>query len=188
MNLFNCHRLCNNLRLDVSKMTNILLNQMKKFQIEVLLPGSAVPEWFSCRKGDEIATDDDVCELVIEIPRTFKWENTRLVLCAALEITEAVVGPLEISGSHDFFLLGFLFSERGLICIWVLSIVHSRFQFPICKFVFWYLWSCKFWCQNIVFGHHNWYEIARNPSKIRVQLVLASLGALRIVIYGCIIG
>ncbi|XP_008222873.1 PREDICTED: disease resistance protein RPP4-like [Prunus mume] len=71
----------------------------EEFQIEVLLPGSAVPEWFSCRKGDEIATDDDVCELVIEIPRTFKWENTRLVLCAALEITEAVVGPCSVDAS-----------------------------------------------------------------------------------------
>ncbi|XP_021834144.1 disease resistance-like protein CSA1 isoform X2 [Prunus avium] len=92
MDMCNCRRLCDNLY--VSKIANILLNQMKKYKIEVKLPGSEVPEWFSCRKDVGVLLNqdygfepysDDICELVVEIPRAFKWENAKLVLCAVFE-------------------------------------------------------------------------------------------------------
>ncbi|XP_008222878.2 PREDICTED: TMV resistance protein N-like, partial [Prunus mume] len=103
MDLSNCHRLCNNLGLDVSKMAK-LFNEMKfqsgKRRIIVKLPDSRseVPEWFTFRnyfddydesKFDYIDHDGRSVrnyELPIEIPWTSVLENTKLVLCAVWEI------------------------------------------------------------------------------------------------------
>ncbi|XP_070675951.1 TMV resistance protein N-like [Malus domestica] len=96
MNLSNCQRLCENLALDVSKMASVLLHQAWKcYEVpSIILPGSEVPNWFSCRKDVRVGVDGSttdpgcICEIFIEIPRTFKWKNTILVICAAFTNTQ----------------------------------------------------------------------------------------------------
>ncbi|KAM1270417.1 hypothetical protein ACFX13_032323 [Malus domestica] len=91
MDMSNCQRLCENLALDVSKMASVLLHQAWKcYEVpSIILPGSEVPNWFSCRKDVRVVVDGTttdpgcICEIFIEIPRTFKWKNTILVFCAA---------------------------------------------------------------------------------------------------------
>jgi hypothetical protein len=56
----------------------------KESDFEVKLPGSEVPKWFDCR-------NDDICELLIEVPRTLKWEKTGLLVCAVIEATQDYV-------------------------------------------------------------------------------------------------
>ncbi|KAM1692272.1 hypothetical protein ACFX2K_031901 [Malus domestica] len=91
MNLSNCQRLCENLALDVSKMASA----WKCYEVpSIILPGSEVPNWFSCRKDVRVGVDGSttdpgcICEIFIEIPRTFKWKNTILVICAAFTNTQ----------------------------------------------------------------------------------------------------
>ncbi|PRQ23819.1 hypothetical protein RchiOBHm_Chr6g0265601 [Rosa chinensis] len=97
MDLSNCSRLCDNLGLDVGKMANLLVNQVGNSWFETLFPGNEVPKWFNCRKdvcvpvgGSE--TDQVLCELVVEIPHSLKWEDTGMVLCVVSESTEEFVG------------------------------------------------------------------------------------------------
>ncbi|KAM1692274.1 hypothetical protein FF1_031654 [Malus domestica] len=96
MNISNCPRLCENLALDVSKMASVLLHQAGKCWevLNIILSGSEVPNWFSCRKDVRVVTTDPgcICEIFIEIPRTFKWKNTGLVFCAAFKITQNFSG------------------------------------------------------------------------------------------------
>ncbi|KAH0974660.1 hypothetical protein GBA52_016559 [Prunus armeniaca] len=111
MNLSNCHRLCDNLGLDLSKMAKFLLNQMKRSErIIVTLPdsGSEVPEWFTF--GDDFDDYDESkfdyvdvdgrsvrnYNLPIEIPWTLVLENTKLVLFVVWEITESFVSPCSL--------------------------------------------------------------------------------------------
>ncbi|XP_034199087.1 disease resistance protein RPV1-like [Prunus dulcis] len=95
MNLSNCHRLCDNIGLDAAKMANILVNQAAvntEHFINVLLPGSEVPESLSFRKdvGVLLPNDNDhLLDLPIEIPWTSGLEN--LVLCIVCEPTESFI-------------------------------------------------------------------------------------------------
>ncbi|CAB4316491.1 unnamed protein product [Prunus armeniaca] len=60
MDLSNCHRLCDNLGLDLSKMAKFLLNQMKRSEriiVTLLDSGSEVPEWFTF--GDDFDDYDE---------------------------------------------------------------------------------------------------------------------------------
>ncbi|CAL8991828.1 unnamed protein product [Prunus brigantina] len=97
MNLSNCHRLCDNIGLDVAKMANILVNQAAVNTghfINVLLPGGEVPQSFSFRKdvGVLLPNDNDhLFGLPIEIPWTSGLEN--LVLCTVCEPTESFIRP-----------------------------------------------------------------------------------------------
>ncbi|KAM1989615.1 hypothetical protein ACFX15_030951 [Malus domestica] len=92
MDISNCQRLCENLALDVSMMASVLLHQAGKCYevLNIILSGSEVPNWFSCRKDvREVTTDPGcICEFFIEIPRTFKRKNTGLVFCATFESTQ----------------------------------------------------------------------------------------------------
>ncbi|KAK9933095.1 hypothetical protein M0R45_020304 [Rubus argutus] len=112
MDLSNCHRLVDNLGIDVvSKMAKALLNQAvgsKKIKdngltwpfmwkaIVACLAGSEVPKWFHCRKvnvyGLPDPNDDTIVmyELLIKIPRSLKWGDIGLVVCVILEITQAL--------------------------------------------------------------------------------------------------
>ncbi|XP_050142756.1 TMV resistance protein N-like isoform X2 [Malus sylvestris] len=100
MDMSNCQRLCENLAFDVSKMASVLLHQAGKCyeEINIILPGSEVPNWFSCRKDVGVVVDGTtadpgcICEIFIEIPRTFKWKNTGLVFCAAFKIMQNLSG------------------------------------------------------------------------------------------------
>ncbi|KAM2050062.1 hypothetical protein ACFX16_031822 [Malus domestica] len=54
MNMSNCQRLCENLALDVSKMASA----GKCYKVpSIILPGSEVPNWFSCRKDVRVGVD-----------------------------------------------------------------------------------------------------------------------------------
>ncbi|KAM2953251.1 hypothetical protein FF1_031652 [Malus domestica] len=97
MDMSNCQRLCENLALDVSMMARA----GKCYEVlSIILPGSEVPDWFTLRKHvrvrvDGTTTDPDpgcVCDFFIEIPRTFEWNNTGLVFCAAFKITQNFSG------------------------------------------------------------------------------------------------
>ncbi|KAH0992675.1 hypothetical protein GBA52_004158 [Prunus armeniaca] len=146
MDLSNCHRLCDNLRLDVSKMAKILLNQMNRSErIIVKLPGSEVPEWFTFRnyfddydegKFDYFDIDGRSAhyyELPIEIPWTFVLENTKLVLCAVWEITESFVSPCSLLFELYYYRLDRLEvsgGETGAGNVWLecipLSFAHRQ--------------------------------------------------------------
>ncbi|KAL6218542.1 hypothetical protein ACLB2K_011752 [Fragaria x ananassa] len=75
MDLSNCHRLLDSLRLDVSKVANVLLNEEEYSLFEVLLPGNRVPKWFNYQKDVGVVVDEDqrhpICEILIEIPQHF---------------------------------------------------------------------------------------------------------------------
>ncbi|KAM1248789.1 hypothetical protein ACFX11_031856 [Malus domestica] len=54
MNMSNCQRLCENLAMDVSKMASA----WKCYEVpSIILPGSVVPNWFSCRKDVRVGVD-----------------------------------------------------------------------------------------------------------------------------------
>ncbi|XP_048435544.1 disease resistance protein RPV1-like isoform X2 [Pyrus x bretschneideri] len=95
MQMSSCQRLCEKLALDVSMMASVLLHQAGKCNeaISIVLPGSEVPNWFSCRKDVRVKfRTGRSYEIFIEIPRTFKWKNTVLVFCAAFKITQNFSG------------------------------------------------------------------------------------------------
>lgn len=77
-------------------MSNTLLRVGNSW-FETLFPGNEVPKWFNCREdvcvpvGDN-ETEQLLCELVVEIPHSFKWEYTGLVLCVVFESTEEYDG------------------------------------------------------------------------------------------------
>ncbi|XP_016651496.1 PREDICTED: uncharacterized protein LOC107881674 [Prunus mume] len=119
MDLSNCHRLCDNLGLDLSKMAKFLLNQMKRSErviVTLLDSGSEVPEWFTF--GDDFDDYDESkfdyvdvdgrsfrnYKLHIEIPWTSVLENTKLVLFAVWEITESFVSPCSLLFKLDDYL------------------------------------------------------------------------------------
>ncbi|CAL2241082.1 unnamed protein product [Prunus armeniaca] len=97
MNLSNCHRLCDNIGLDTAKMANILVKQPAVNTghfINVLLPGSEVPESFSFRKDVGLLlpnNNDHLLDFPIEIPWTSLLEN--MVLCTVCEPTESFIRP-----------------------------------------------------------------------------------------------
>ncbi|XP_016651017.1 PREDICTED: uncharacterized protein LOC107881535 [Prunus mume] len=149
MDLSNCHRLCDNLGLDLSKMAKILLNQMKRRRIIVTLPdsGSEVPEWFTF--GDDFDDFDESkfdyvdvngrsvrnYELPFEIPWTSVLENTKLVLFAVWEITESFVSPCYVEFYFDscedkIHLYG---GETGEGNVWLecIPIFHVQLKTPI---------------------------------------------------------
>ncbi|PRQ23822.1 putative TIR domain, winged helix-turn-helix DNA-binding domain-containing protein [Rosa chinensis] len=96
MDLSNCHRLIDNLGLDVAKIANVLLNEMEYSLFEILLPGNKVPKWFNYRKDVCVVVDEDkrdpICEILIEIPQHFVSLGAGLTLCAVFEITEKFGG------------------------------------------------------------------------------------------------
>ncbi|KAL6211554.1 hypothetical protein ACLB2K_016778 [Fragaria x ananassa] len=59
MDLSNCHRLLDYLSLDVSKVANVLLNEVEYSLFEVLLPGNRVPKWFNYQKDVGVVVDED---------------------------------------------------------------------------------------------------------------------------------
>ncbi|KAB2623110.1 TMV resistance protein N-like [Pyrus ussuriensis x Pyrus communis] len=99
MEMSNCQRLFEKLALDVSMMASVLLHQAGKCNetISIILPGSEVPNWFSCRKDVRVTDPGCSCEIFIEIPRTFKWKNTGLVFCAAFKCTQNFSGGCRFS-------------------------------------------------------------------------------------------
>ncbi|XP_040365123.1 TMV resistance protein N isoform X2 [Rosa chinensis] len=96
MDLSNCHRLIDNLGLDVAKIANVLLNEVEYSLFEVLLPGNKVPQWFNYHKDICVVVDEDqrdpICEILIEIPQHFISLAEGLTLCAVFEITEKFSG------------------------------------------------------------------------------------------------
>ncbi|KAK9904402.1 hypothetical protein M0R45_000768 [Rubus argutus] len=92
MDLSNCRRLIEELVKEANVIVNddyqaaealfplFLTSQQSKFTIR--FPGSEVPKWFSCQmdfKGSQLF------EFCIEILENFKWENTGLALCVAVD-------------------------------------------------------------------------------------------------------
>ncbi|XP_068317313.1 disease resistance protein RPV1-like [Pyrus communis] len=124
MIMYGCQRLCEKLALDVSMMASVLLHQAGKCKeaINIIFPGSEVPNWFSCRKDVRVTDPGCSCEIFIEIPRTFKWKNTGLVFCAAFKFTQNFSGQclfniwMEVNGVHinDPDPTGFLFVTKGI--------------------------------------------------------------------------
>ncbi|KAM1049790.1 hypothetical protein ACFX2A_032287 [Malus domestica] len=132
MNMSNCQRLCENLAMDVSKMASA----WKCYEVpSIILPGSVVPNWFSCRKDVRVGVDGTttdpgcICEIFIEIPRTFKWKNTIVVFCAAFTSTHkyrfeycefyirtAVNGVCIYEGGDVFQLRS---KETDTACVWL---------------------------------------------------------------------
>ncbi|KAM5571335.1 disease resistance protein RPV1-like [Rosa sericea] len=89
INLSNCVRLSLNLDFESIMMERVLLNQVSSepFEFGAVLAGSEVPKWFShifCPYYFLTLPRHPVriCELSIEIPRNFKWENTGLAFSA----------------------------------------------------------------------------------------------------------
>ncbi|CAN6580188.1 unnamed protein product [Malus baccata var. baccata] len=120
MDMSNCQRLCENLALDVSWMASVLLHQVGECyeELNIILPGSEVPNWFSCRRDVRVVADGTtadrgfISEFFIEIPRTFKWKNTGLVFCAAFKTTQ------NFSGFCSFYTVtavnGVLINDNGV--------------------------------------------------------------------------
>ncbi|VVA35845.1 PREDICTED: TMV resistance [Prunus dulcis] len=149
MDLSNCHRLCDNLGLDVSKMAK-LFNEMKfrgNARIVFRLPGSSskVPEWFTFRnylddydesKFDNLDHDGRSVrnyELPIEIPSTL--DNAKLVLCVVWEITESFVSPCSLefafqSHRRDEWRVYGGETEAGNVWLECMSLVPRRGNIP----------------------------------------------------------
>ncbi|KAM1270418.1 hypothetical protein ACFX13_032324 [Malus domestica] len=129
MDMYHCQRLCENLALDVSMMASVLLHQAGKCceEISIILPGSEVPNWFSCRKDELVVVDGTtgcICEMFIEIPRTFEWKNTGLVFCAVFKSmqyinfrTQTAVNGVPIYEGNDF--LGMGLKETDAANVWL---------------------------------------------------------------------
>ncbi|XP_050385306.1 TMV resistance protein N-like isoform X2 [Argentina anserina] len=92
--LSECHKLLDNMDLNVEKMASILLNQHDDqgkdsyFEFSVVLPGSNIPQWFNFCKHP---TDPEYCEFVIKFPPNFNGKNSRLALSAVFESTEGTL-------------------------------------------------------------------------------------------------
>lgn len=76
---------------------SIYVQVFKRCECQVILPGSEVPKWLDWRKIEVCVlrlpdSKGDICELLIEIPRTLKWEKTGLLVCAVFEATQDCCG------------------------------------------------------------------------------------------------
>ncbi|XP_048435556.1 uncharacterized protein LOC103965751 [Pyrus x bretschneideri] len=120
MDMSSCQRLCEKLALDVSMMASVLLHQAGKCYevLSIILPGSEVPNWFSCRKDVRVTDPGCSCEIFIEIPRTFKCKNTGLVFCVAFKIAQNFSGQCifytrtAVNGVHINDPTGFTFRSK----------------------------------------------------------------------------
>ncbi|KAL6226824.1 hypothetical protein ACLB2K_000784 [Fragaria x ananassa] len=103
MKLSNCNRLMDNLGIDlVSKMAKALPYQMVQAGLDqhvlswdLMLPSLLqieVPKWFDSGEVDASVLPghetDDMCEILITIPRNLKAEKIGLVVCVVFAITE----------------------------------------------------------------------------------------------------
>ncbi|KAI5342770.1 hypothetical protein L3X38_010646 [Prunus dulcis] len=90
--LTNCFKLCG---CDITE--NILLNQVssQSSTIEIIVPGTEAPKWFSCCKEATVFEDPfsdnqgeyvAECEVCFEIPPNLEWETSRLALCAVFDL------------------------------------------------------------------------------------------------------
>ncbi|KAM5549044.1 hypothetical protein ABKV19_000454 [Rosa sericea] len=91
MNLTNCWRLCQNLvemankdddEVHADLFSRLLSSQQSKFTITFPVPRSEVPKWFSCQMDSKGNRGFEFC---IETLANFKWENTGLALCVAVD-------------------------------------------------------------------------------------------------------
>ncbi|PRQ23472.1 hypothetical protein RchiOBHm_Chr6g0261741 [Rosa chinensis] len=91
MDLTNCWRLCQNLaqmankeddEVDADLFSRLLSSQQFKFIITFPVPRSEVPKWFSCQMDSKGHQRFEFC---IETLANFKWENTGLALCVAVD-------------------------------------------------------------------------------------------------------
>ncbi|KAM5548992.1 TMV resistance protein N-like [Rosa sericea] len=91
MDLTNCWRLCQNLvemankdddEVHADLFSRLLSSQQFKFTITFLVPRSEVPKWFSCQMDFKGHSRFEFC---IETLANFKWENTGLALCVAVD-------------------------------------------------------------------------------------------------------
>ncbi|CAL8176290.1 unnamed protein product [Prunus armeniaca] len=102
VDLCNCHRLCRNLTLDLTKKQNILSKEQitlffdqllssRKHGFQVVFPASfeALSTLFRCHK--DVKEHDNACELLIEIPPNFKCKNQGLALYAAFENPQNII-------------------------------------------------------------------------------------------------
>ncbi|XP_062019860.1 TMV resistance protein N-like [Rosa rugosa] len=91
MDLTNCWRLCQNLvemanedddEVDADLFSRLLSSQQFKFRITFPVPRSEVPKWFNCQMDFMGHRRFEFC---IETLANFKWENTGLALCVAVD-------------------------------------------------------------------------------------------------------
>ncbi|KAM5548623.1 disease resistance protein RPV1 [Rosa sericea] len=92
MDLTNCWRLCQNLvqmankddddEVDADLFFQLLSSQQSKFTITFPVPRSEVPKWFSCQMD---FMGHHRFEFCIETLANFKWDNTGLALCVAVD-------------------------------------------------------------------------------------------------------
>ncbi|PRQ23469.1 hypothetical protein RchiOBHm_Chr6g0261701 [Rosa chinensis] len=91
MDLTNCWRLCQNLVQMANKeddevhadlFSRLLSSQQFKFTITFPVPRSGVPMWFSCQMDFKGHRRFEFC---IETLAHFKWDNTGLALCVAID-------------------------------------------------------------------------------------------------------
>ncbi|KAM5572487.1 TMV resistance protein N-like [Rosa sericea] len=91
MDLTNCWRLCQNLvhvankdddEVDADLFSRLLSSQQSKFTITFPVPRSEVPKWFSCQMEFKGGRQFEFC---IETLANFKWDNTGLALCVAVD-------------------------------------------------------------------------------------------------------
>ncbi|PRQ24012.1 putative leucine-rich repeat domain, L domain-containing protein [Rosa chinensis] len=92
MNLTNCWRLCQNLvqmankddddEVDSDLFSRLLSSQQSEFTITFPVPRSEVPKWFRCQMD---FMGHQRFEFCIETLANFKWDNTGLALCVAVD-------------------------------------------------------------------------------------------------------
>ncbi|KAM5549050.1 hypothetical protein ABKV19_000459, partial [Rosa sericea] len=91
MNLTNCWRLCQNLvemankdddEVHADLFSRFLSSRQSKFTIRFPVPRSEVPKWFSCQMDSKGHRRFEFC---IETLANFKWDNTGLALCVAVD-------------------------------------------------------------------------------------------------------
>ncbi|PRQ23573.1 putative leucine-rich repeat domain, L domain-containing protein [Rosa chinensis] len=91
MDLTNCWRLCQNLvgmanedddEVDADLFSRLLSSQQFQFTIRFPVPRSGVPKWFSCQMDFKGHRRFEFC---IETLANFKWDNTGLALCVAVD-------------------------------------------------------------------------------------------------------
>ncbi|PRQ23556.1 hypothetical protein RchiOBHm_Chr6g0262681 [Rosa chinensis] len=91
MDLTNCWRLCQNLvemankdddEGDADLFSRLLSSQQSKFTIKFPVPRSEVPKWFSCLMDFKGYRQFEFC---VETLANFKWDNTGLALCVAVD-------------------------------------------------------------------------------------------------------
>ncbi|PRQ33606.1 putative leucine-rich repeat domain, L domain-containing protein [Rosa chinensis] len=91
MDLTNCWRLCQNLvemankdddEVDADLFSRLLSSQQSKFTITFPVPRSEVPKWFSYQMEFKGGRQFEFC---IETLANFKWDNTGLAVCVAVD-------------------------------------------------------------------------------------------------------